>query len=383
MLLICCQLTLASSFSVVTSSTRIGSRNNVPTPATNAELPVRSELRTSASRGAGNSDVLPDEDCDPLQTIRCKKSDHKFNLPALVVNLDDRVDRWQTIRRQLKSFGIDTVRISAIPASSLRKPAANEHLDEEVVRWKYSTTWSAQFDSRIEPNQVLTLSDSEYSTCLSHIKAWKYIVDEKLPAALILEDDAVLGSDFKSVLSPALKEVPTNWDILYAGYLSKEHADRAKVSTHIYSMIDGVFGMHGYLLTRAGAQKLLALLPVVQPLDNFVAKLALDKQIEAYLVEPKVVWQDLFGGSDVYHSGPISGGVVYENKVIDSLRKSFGNGISIVRAWIVEHSRITFLLLSVVLLIAGHTCSSRASCFPWSQRGELTCFRSKKGFSLV
>ena len=110
---------------------------------------------------------------------------------------------------------------------------------------------------------------------------------------------------------------------------------------------------------------------------------ALDKQIEAYLVEPKVVWQDLFGGSDVYHSGPISGGVVYENKVIDSLRKSFGNGISIVRAWIVEHSRITFLLLSVVLLIAGHTCSSRASCFPWSQRGELTCFRSKKGFSLV
>ena len=32
---------------------------------------------------------------------------------------------------------------------------------------------------------------------------------------------------------------------------------------------------------------------------------ALDKKIEAYLVEPKVVWQDPFGGSDVYHSNHV------------------------------------------------------------------------------
>jgi len=363
MLAICCQLPLALSFSLTSSTTSTGSWTNDPTPANNAALPMRSESRPVASEG--------------------ESSDDKFNLPALVVNLDNRVDRWQTIRRQLKGFGIDTVRISAVSASSLRKSAADEYSNEEVVRWKYNTTWNAQFDWRIAPNQVLTLSDSEYATCLSHIKAWKYIVDEKLPAALILEDDAVLGSNFKSVVSPALKEVPTNWDILYAGYLfSGMHTDRAKVSTHIYSMIDGVFGMHGYLVTQAGAQKLLALLPVVQPLDNFVAKLALDKQIEAYLVEPKVVWQDMFGGSDVYHSGPISGGVVYENKAFDRFRKSIGNGISIGRAWLLQHLRITLLLLFVVVF-AGFTCSSRGWCLSWSRRGESILFRSKKGFSLV
>ena len=109
---------------------------------------------------------------------------------------------------------------------------------------------------------------------------------------------------------------------------------------------------------------------------------ALDKQIEAYLVEPKVVWQDLFGGSDVYHSGPISGGVVYENKAFDRFRKSIGNGISSGRAWLLQHLRITLLLLFVVIF-AGFTCSSRGWCLSWSRRGESILFRSKKGFSLV
>lgn len=274
---------------------------------------------------------------------------------VFVINLDERADRWEIMQKQFKSFDIDAVRVPAISASGPHKFERDEH----VVRSTWNTSWNAQSDHRITPDQVLTLTDSEYACAVSHIKIWKLIVSKNLPAALILEDDAVLGKNFDTVLSAALREVPAAWDMLYAGYFESELSKPTKVSEHIYESGNGVFGTHGYMLTQTGARKLLQLLPMVQPVDGFLAKNAQEKQLDAYLVEPKVVWQDPLSGSNVYHSAFTND----IDHIVDTvLQKSIMNKVSTGRIWLSQHRHIVTAFFVILVFIAIVT----SKCLTWS-----------------
>ncbi|MCY4556522.1 MAG: glycosyltransferase family 25 protein [Chloroflexi bacterium] len=88
-----------------------------------------------------------------------------MQLPAYVINLDSRPDRWASISENLQQVGADAERISAIDADLLG----------DVATWRI---------------------DRGAAACtFSHGKALRRFLETDRPAALILEDDTELASD--------------------------------------------------------------------------------------------------------------------------------------------------------------------------------------------
>lgn len=118
-----------------------------------------------------------------------------------------------------------------------------------------------------------TLLKGEIGCALSHLGVYKKIVDENLPMALVLEDDACLLPDIKPVLQalenalqPSLPRI-----VLLSG--AAELSDRFMLKTGDYSfgpVTSAVYLAHAYVLTFESAKRMLeALSPVVQVADDW------------------------------------------------------------------------------------------------------------------
>jgi glycosyl transferase, family 25 len=97
-------------------------------------------------------------------------------VPVYYINLDARTDRRVFMEAQFRSKGIAAARLPAVTA-------------EEAARARLK-------DTRI----AARFSDVEVACNLSHRKAWEAVLESGAPAAAILEDDAVLGAGFETVL---------------------------------------------------------------------------------------------------------------------------------------------------------------------------------------
>jgi len=106
---------------------------------------------------------------------------------------------------------------------------------------------------------------------VSHIRAWQEITLQHLPYALVLEDDAMLDSDLASVLRTIVAALPQDWDMVHLATEPdrvvlpvSELGDRRTLVQ--YSRVPP--GAVGYLISAAGAQKMLAAEPRIWPLDT-------------------------------------------------------------------------------------------------------------------
>jgi hypothetical protein len=135
-----------------------------------------------------------------------------------IINLPRRVDRKETIIKQMERVGITQYDfISGIDGKS-----------PDIIE---------QF-ARLESNIPTA---GHYGCLLSHIKAIERAKRENLLSVMILEDDVILGNDFIKVIS-GLK-VPT-WDVIYLGGLIPE----VKLFFDSWSFCSSVMGAYGYLI---------------------------------------------------------------------------------------------------------------------------------------
>jgi GR25 family glycosyltransferase involved in LPS biosynthesis len=123
---------------------------------------------------------------------------------------------------------------------------------------------------------------------------------------LILEDDAVVDphpkvkgkyshpqckklvkKNFLQRLKEIEDKIPADFDICYLGYNGKSYK---KLVKKILVRPQYVWQLHAYLLSPKGAAKLLTQLPVSAPVDNFIAKLIYEKQLEVTSVRFVHVW---------------------------------------------------------------------------------------------
>ena len=158
-------------------------------------------------------------------------------LPVYVINLDRRPDRLQTISDNLQRIGVAWQRVSAIDARSLPPtPLKSKNL-----------------------YHVMTLG--HFACSQSHIKALKTFLSTSHPAAVILEDDAEIASDFPTLLESTewlpqgfgLVKLDTRQVRSYIGI----HCGSTPTGAHLRE-IEG-FGDHSmaYLITRHVAQFVL------------------------------------------------------------------------------------------------------------------------------
>ncbi|MFN4267075.1 MAG: glycosyltransferase family 25 protein [Aquabacterium sp.] len=168
-------------------------------------------------------------------------------MKVFVISLSRSQCRRMAIAQHLGSLGIDFEFFDAVDGRALgREPALSRG-----ARWP--------------------LTAGEIGCYLSHVGVWLRVIDEEIPKALVLEDDAVLTPDAWPVIERCAN-LGGDWDVIRLSAIEKQvgwplidldarHA--VALATKSPS------GTAGYVLSLLGAQRLMASLrEPVTPIDT-------------------------------------------------------------------------------------------------------------------
>ncbi len=128
------------------------------------------------------------------------------------------------------------------------------------------------FERRLrERETVYRLSKYEAACTLSHRKVWRRFLASGASHAIILEDDVRLGSSFARAATFDWSRL--NFDIVKLETMSDKvwlaKASEAFEQRRIHRLLSGHLGAAGYVVSAAGARKLLQLTQrTVQPVDH-------------------------------------------------------------------------------------------------------------------
>lgn len=125
---------------------------------------------------------------------------------------------------------------------------------------------------------------------LSHLNVYKEIVKQKKPYGLIFEDDVrILKNNILYDINKVIDTVPKDWDILLLGCVCFVCGKYAS-----YYDVNRYFLMHGYLIKRKSAEKVLHMLenePIEQQIDAKFSDLAERGLIKIYCLRNKLAVQ--------------------------------------------------------------------------------------------
>ena len=204
---------------------------------------------------------------------------------VFVINLPQRTDRWDQVRKSFENTGLQLQKWDATDGKTL---------SAEYVR-KVTSTFCNYF-----------CSNSMIGIWLSHYNLWKYIADHKLTNVLILEDDAKPVDNFNEKFNKYWTNMPSDWDIVFLGCFQCDGSTSGKgdnINGNPFLFIpDFPAGMHGYMLSDAGAQKLVhELRDVEYHIDIFLSSHIFNnpvKDIRMYGFKPYLIFQDTQSESD-------------------------------------------------------------------------------------
>jgi len=124
---------------------------------------------------------------------------------------------------------------------------------------------------------------------LSHRGVWERLLESDSPAALVFEDDSIIADDIGHVLDNIL--IPENTDILLLGYF----CNKCKRTSCGVARVRKFFGLHGYLITRVGAEKILKqpeMYTIGKQVDALLGEFARKGVINIYATTKQHVVQD-------------------------------------------------------------------------------------------
>src|SRR5690625_4444400 len=100
--------------------------------------------------------------------------------PILVISLADALERRSRIAEQCAGLGLEIEIIEAIDGRAGLPAEFEAEIDRDAARIRHRRA----------------LSDAEFACALSHRSVYRRILDDGLPGAIVLEDDAILSSSF-------------------------------------------------------------------------------------------------------------------------------------------------------------------------------------------
>lgn len=219
------------------------------------------------------------------------------DVPIVVISLDRRPDRWGSFLQRADAAGMagKVQRLSAVDAKDF---VAHEHPAITLLTAHNIKNGVRRSHHEIDRGGAVGCS-------LSHFKAWEYLRSSSAPALVIFEDDSPVPVDFKKRLEKLLAELPAGgWDMVtfyntpYDGGLTG-----CSPSSEPWSSCTSLMGAHAYMLSRRGADRLLAkAYPIEMHVDAYVAFMARMKHI-TMLWNPVMQIEPTFDDSDINHGG--------------------------------------------------------------------------------
>ena len=220
-------------------------------------------------------------------------------MPRLNQLLSDQVnnDRLDSSKKSIQAIPVFVISLARSPE---RRAAISSHLNAVGVAYKIV---DAVDGNTLEPDYVRRLTGGRpihigaVGCYLSHLRVYQQMVDENVPVALILEDDAVLNPSVTELLRYGCKSL----DFDYCFLDSDDHGERGTIfydaSTPIpvfkgynaFYLSGGPHCTHAYLVTLSAAQKRLEhAAPITKSIDCYIH---LPYTIRfAAIVKPKLAW---------------------------------------------------------------------------------------------
>lgn len=174
--------------------------------------------------------------------------------PVFVISLPDATERRASITAQLSALSIPFEFMDAIDGRE-KLPAEYEHLiDREGTKTNFTRA----------------MSDGEYACALSHMSVYQRIIEEGLPGAIVLEDDAIIAPEFarfraeKCYTGGALIQLDHTGGLIWRkdGYIDLGAGFKAGVAAQITHITTGYTLNHdaAVFLCKNG-------LPITRPAD--------------------------------------------------------------------------------------------------------------------
>ncbi|XP_059622938.1 glycosyltransferase 25 family member [Phlebotomus argentipes] len=204
-------------------------------------------------------DVLP----RLAQFVTEPKKDRLTLSKIFMVNLKRRPERRAKMEGNFRELGLDVEYFEAV--------------DGKMIDEDFLESWQIDFlPEYFDPYHKRPMTMGEVGCFLSHFTIWRRMVEEEeLQEVLILEDDIRFEPFFRERLVSLLDEAHRRgaWDLIYLGrkrlHDASEHwvEDSQQLVFPSYS-----YWTLGYLISRRGAQKLLAARPLEKlvPVDEFL-----------------------------------------------------------------------------------------------------------------
>lgn len=157
----------------------------------------------------------------------------------------------------------------------------------------------------VDPYSSKIMTKGEIGCALSHYLIWKRMVEEKYDNVLILEDDIILCDDFSQQVNQIGDNISeVDYDFLYLGRKPLNQNTEEKVNDYV-TKAKYSYGMHAYILTLLGANKLLKcdylhnllptdeFLPILYdpeyPYTKYISYFTDKPRINAYAVSPSLI----------------------------------------------------------------------------------------------
>lgn len=204
---------------------------------------------------------------------------------VIVVNLPEDVERRQAIERQLRSLELAFELLPAINGRLLSSAEKHSQYDER------------QF-VRSEGRPALP---GELGCALSHIAAYRLIVERQIPLALILEDDAWLNPNVPQLLEAIegryRPEDRNVFLLTWVAAASKKKKGEFLWSTYYVTDAKSAWCTHGYVVSRAAAEALIEALCPVRHLADCWNWLRRHRVVNVLAVVPTCITLDLSFGT--------------------------------------------------------------------------------------
>jgi len=202
------------------------------------------------------------------------RRDAQFPLPVLYINRDCDDDRRANLELALRASDLAAERIPAIEGLSVPDGLRDYFFDDDGL--------------------VSSLTPGEVGCYASHLKACESIAARKLDYALVLEDDAVPPRDLRRIIKDVMSQLPKDWDVVHLCGVPRRavkplaELERGRTLVRYSRVPSGAFG---YLISAAGARKLLTPIRRYWPFDTDMKRPWL-LGLQIYGVTPSVVGHD-------------------------------------------------------------------------------------------
>lgn len=178
-----------------------------------------------------------------------------------MINLERRTERREKMDKSFMELGLDYTYFAAIDGKSL----TDEVLIQKGIKL---------MPEYVDPYHKRPMTAGEIGCFLSHYSIWQKIVENNQDYVLVLEDDLRFEPYFNLRAESLLKEAQEigGWDLIYFGRKRLQDDEEYLEESQNFVKVRYSYWTLGYVLTLAGAKKLLAVKPLenIIPVDEFL-----------------------------------------------------------------------------------------------------------------